>query len=116
MLTKKQQSAIQMLVDSSLTQKKISAELGIHETTLSRWKDNQEFSEALDHYTHKVIGRAAPEALRTMKSLLKAKSELVRFNAAKDLLDRAGYAASTDINLSSSDINLKIGGPDPDGD
>lgn len=115
MLTKKQQNAVKLLVDSSLTQKKISEELGIHETTLSRWKEVPEFAEAVDQYTHKVMGRAAPEALRTMKALLGAKSELVRFNAAKDLLDRAGYAPSTDINLQSTEIHLTIGG-DADGD
>jgi transposase-like protein len=115
MLTKKQQNAVKMLVDSSLTQKKISEELGIHETTLSRWKEVPEFTEAVDQYTHKVMGRAAPEALRTMKALLGAKSELVRFNAAKDLLDRAGFAPSTEVDLQSTDIHLTIGG-DTDGD
>ncbi|MCH1594340.1 DNA-binding protein, partial [Staphylococcus epidermidis] len=37
------------------------------------------------------LSEKTPQALLTMTSLLNARSELVRFQAAKDILDRSGY-------------------------
>ncbi|MDT2383387.1 hypothetical protein P7D56_23110, partial [Enterococcus avium] len=38
------------------------------------------------------MGKSSGKALNTMLKLLAARSEMVRFNAAKDILDRGGFA------------------------
>lgn len=91
MITKKQQKAIELMFEGNLSQIEISQQLNINSVTLSRWKQKPEFIEAMKDYTDKKISRTVPKALSTMVHLLNARSELVRFNAAKDLLDRAGF-------------------------
>lgn len=103
MITKKQQKAIELMFEGNLSQIEISSQLNINSVTLSRWKQKPEFIEAMKDYTDKKISRATPKALSTMLHLLNAKSELVRFNAAKDLLDRAGF-----IPTQKHDVNTNI--------
>lgn len=91
MITKKQQKAIELMFEGNLSQTDISAALKVHPTTLSRWKKEPEFVEAMRKYTNDTISRSTPKAMGTMLKLLNARSELVRYNAAKDLLDRAGF-------------------------
>lgn len=50
-----------------------------------------EIMSAIQQETAMQLGSHAPMALHTMKSLLNAKSELVRQTAAADLLNRAGF-------------------------
>ena len=45
------------------------------------------------------IRSIASEALRTQKKLLNAKSEMVRYMAAKDILDRAGFKATDKLEV-----------------
>lgn len=115
MITKKQQKAIELMFEGNLSQKQISEIVKVHETTLSRWKHEDSFIEATKEYTKKVISQSTSKAMSTMVNLLNAKSELVRFNAAKDLLDRAGFAPTDNVNVNSGDIKITIGSDD-DGD
>lgn len=114
MITKKQQKAIELMFEGNLSQKQISEIVKVHETTLSRWKHEDAFIEATKEYTKKVISQSTSKAMSTMVNLLNAKSELVRFNAAKDLLDRAGFAPTDNVNVNSGDIKITIGGDDKD--
>lgn len=112
-LSKSQKEAIRLMFETDMTQRQISDEIGVHEVTLSRWKnDNDEFAEAEKQYAHKSISNATSKALGTMIGLLDARSEMVRFNAAKDLLDRAGFAPTEKVDLNGNDINIKIGSGD----
>ncbi|WP_211089723.1 hypothetical protein [Levilactobacillus tujiorum] len=55
-------------------------------------------------FTDGVIARSTPNVMSTMVHLLSAKSELVRYNAAKDLLDRAGFMPTI-----KQDVNANVG-------
>jgi len=102
LITKKQQKAIELMFEGNLSQKQISEIVKVHETTLSRWKHEDSFIEATKEYTKKVISQSTSKAMSTMVNLLNAKSELVRFNAAKDLLDRAGFAPTDNVNVNAN--------------
>lgn len=104
MITKKQKRVIELLFEGNLDQIEISEQLGIHPTTISRWKRNPDFVEAMRVFTESVIAKSTPKAMSTMVKLLDARSELVRYNAAKDLLDRAGFMPTV-----KQDIRANVG-------
>lgn len=111
MLNNNQLKVIELMYETKMTREEIANKVGVGTRTISRWKnENEEFQEAMNNYAHKSIVNAVPKALGTMIGLLNARSELVRFNAAKDLLDRAGFAPTDKVDLSGNDINIKIGG------
>ncbi|MCS8562725.1 hypothetical protein EFJ78_02040 [Pediococcus pentosaceus] len=111
-MSPKKQKAIELMFNAKLSQKDIADEVGVHETTLSKWKHDDDYKEYMEKYARETISRSSGKALGTMIGLLNARSELVRFNAAKDLLDRAGFAPTDKVDLSGNDINIKIGGTD----
>ncbi|WP_149315838.1 phBC6A51 family helix-turn-helix protein [Lentilactobacillus buchneri] len=108
MITKNQQRAIELMFEGNLSQNEISAQIKIHPTTLSRWKRDKDFIEAMRKYTDETIARSTPKAMSTMLKLLNARSELVRYNAAKDLLDRAGFIPTQkqEVNASINPIQI----------
>lgn len=88
-LSKKQQKAIMLLFSGKFTQAKAAKEVGVHPTTLSHWKEWDDFRKAQDEYNHFMLHDITSEAIIAMRNLLHARSEMVRFNAAKDILDRS---------------------------
>lgn len=114
MITKKQKRAIELMFEGNLSQLVISEQLKIHPTTLSRWKRNPDFIEAMRVFTDSVISRSTPKAMATMLKLLDARSELVRFNASKDLLDRAGFMPTVkqDVNATVNPVQINDNVPD----
>ena len=102
MASENMKKGIVLMVRTSLTQREIAKELKVNENTVSQWKKDKEFDELRQHEERAFLGDLAAEALRTMKGLLNAKSELVRYNAASDILDRTGYKATDKQEL---DIN-----------
>ena len=62
---------------------------GAH-VTASRLKRNPKVLKYLREMSQEMIDGAAPEAISTIRKLLKNKSGYVRLEAARDILDRAG--------------------------
>lgn len=91
-LNKKHQKAILMLFEGSLKRREIADELKVSEQTLYNWLKDEDFTKAYDEYVQQIMGKSSGKALNTMLTLMNARSEMVRFNAAKDILDRGGYA------------------------
>lgn len=113
MLTKKQQKVLELSFETDLGREQIASQVGVSSRTVSRWRnENEDFAEAEKQYARKTITNATSKALGTMIGLLNARSEMVRFNAAKDLLDRAGFAPTEKVDLNGNDINIKIGDGD----
>ena len=90
-LTKKQQNYIRLKNETNLTEGEIASEIDVNRSTISRWKNNDKFREGFRGYQVEHLSNQVPKALQTMINLLDAKSELVRFQASKDILDRTGY-------------------------
>lgn len=105
MLNKNQEKAVKMLATGRYLQKEIAKELNVTEQTVTNWKKDAEFVEA---YTKEVSGNLkylAHEAYNTMRKLLDADSENVRFSAAKDILDRTGFKAIDRIEIEGTVTN-----------
>ncbi|WP_105965869.1 DNA-binding protein [Staphylococcus chromogenes] len=90
-LSKKQREYIRIKNETNLSDKEISVEINTPTPSISRWKTNEKFKAGLMAYQAHHLESAVPQALKTMIDLLDAKSELVRFQASKDILDRTGY-------------------------
>ncbi|ELK6843483.1 TPA: DNA-binding protein [Staphylococcus aureus] len=90
-LTKKQQAYIQIKTDTGAKDMDIAEQIDVNRATISRWKTNDKFREGFKGYQAEHLQKQVPKALQTMINLLDAKSELVRFQASKDILDRTGY-------------------------
>lgn len=89
-----QQQAVMMLFARSMTQAQIAEELHLQSSTISTWKRQEKFRVAQDEYNRFMLRDMVGEAVITMRGLLHAKSEMVRFNAAKDIIDRANGSQS----------------------
>ena len=90
-LSEKQQKYIEIKNETGQTDKTIAKKIGIDTTTISRCKKKEEYQLGLKGYQAYYLSEKTPQALLTMTKLLNARSELVRFQAAKDILDRSGY-------------------------
>ena len=90
-LTKKQQEYIRWKNETDLAEGEIAGEIDVNRSTISRWKHNDKFREGFKGYQAEHLSKQVPKALQTMINLLDAKSELVRYQASKDILDRTGY-------------------------
>lgn len=91
MLTSKQNKAIALMVEKNLNQNEIAKELNVARQNISNWKRNAEFQEELLNAERNLLKGLTSKAIKTMEDLLTAKSELVRYNAASDILDRTGH-------------------------
>lgn len=106
-LKKVHQKAIVLLFEGDKKRSEIASELQIAESTLYNWLKDDTFTTAYDEYVKTIMSKSSGKALNTMLSLLSAKSEMVRFNAAKDIMDRGGLAP-IDKQEIKQDINFDI--------
>lgn len=88
-LPKKQQQTIMWLFSGEMKQDEIANDVGVSRTTVSAWKQKEIFRKAQDEYNRFMLLDLTSKAIVTMQGLLGARSEMVRFSAAKDILDRS---------------------------
>lgn len=109
MLKGKQRKCLELMLTGNFTQKEIAEEIGVTEQTITNWKKKDEFAEEYNTALKKRINLHAAVAFKTETELLRsADSDSVRLNAAKDILDRAGFKSRDEISLiQSADESLK---------
>lgn len=130
-IKEKKLQAIPLLADTNKSYTQVAQELGIHRNTLLEWRKDTEFLKAVNDYAIGMLSEASVKAAQTMMDLLKAKSELVRFQAAKEILDKneltqkdklllkklekeidRGDESTTETNLADALIKLAGGNSD----
>ena len=104
MLNSKQLKCIELMVSGENTQKEISKALKVSEVTICNRKKNAEFMDEYNSALKDSIREVAAKAFKTQVKLLTAQSEMVRYMAAKDILDRAGFKPTDKV-----DINGNVG-------
>ena len=111
MLSSKQKKCLELMACGDLpplSQREIAKQIDVAEETISRWKKDKEFMSELDALNRIIIQSLAAKALKTYTDLLDAKSEMVRYMVAKDILDRAGFKPDDKIKFESSgELNQK---------
>ena len=88
------------MATGEFTQKQIAEQLDVTEATICNWKKINEFNVAYTDSLKENIATVAAKAFKTMVVLLNARSEQVRYMAAKDILDRAGFKPTEKVDLS----------------
>lgn len=113
MLTAKQTKAVALLFEGK-TKREASKELKVSETTFYKWLKIPEFQQELQKLSNDYLTEIRAKLIKNQEKLaLSAKSEMVKFSATKDLLDRID--AIQNLSESSGEIILNIRGFD-DGD
>lgn len=102
MLSKKQLKCLELMVLGTHTQKQIAQEVKVSEQTICSWKKNDEFMDEYNRLVRGCIQSLASRALRTLIELLDASSESVRYNVAKDILDRAGFKPEEKVTINET--------------
>ena len=70
MLTAKQLRAVELLLEGKMSLKQIASQVGVSESTLSRWKKDEAFSAFYAQGLRRVLNDAAAQALRTEMQIL----------------------------------------------
>lgn len=111
MLKKKQRDAIQLLVYTDMRDCEVIKELNIGESTLWRWKKNEEFCAELEKENRRKFKSLQREALHTMARLVSEG----HFQAAKYILDGNDYAPTEKHELDmTANITVDYGDDDED--
>ena len=108
MLTAKQRKCLELMVSGDFTQREIAKKINVTEKSISTWKKQDEFTAEYEALLKKQIGSMAAKAFKTHTKLLNARSEMVRYMAAKDILYRAGYKPTDKLDVDSTDFELNI--------
>lgn len=109
MLKKKQYEAIQLLVYSEMKDSEIKEELNISDSTLWRWKKDEEFLAELEKENRRKFKGLQIQALHSMAKLM----QQGHFQATKYILDGNDYAPTEKHELDmSATITVDYGDDD----
>lgn len=96
-LDKRRQKAVMLLFEDELTDEEIAKSVGRSRSTLSSWKNEELFKAAQKQYRSLVVkNEYESKALKKLKELLEAKSEMVQLQSATTILKMAGMLSDND--------------------
>lgn len=96
-LDKRRQKAVILLFEDELTDEEIAKSVQRRRSTLDNWKHEDLFKAAQRQYRSIVVKNDYESlALRKLKSLLGAKSEMVQLQSATTILKMAGMLSEND--------------------
>lgn len=98
-LTKKHRTAIELLLEGSMTIEEIAVSVKVSRQTLYNWMNDELFKKELEERAADFrrvqkarIAQLASKALDTQEQIMnKSKNDVARAGVASDVLDRAGY-------------------------
>jgi hypothetical protein len=109
MLKKKQYEAINLLVYTEMKDSEVIEALDISDSTLWRWKKNEEFVAELEKENRRKFKSLQIQALHTMTKLVSQG----HFQAAKYILDGNDYAPTEKHEVDmSANISIDYGDDD----
>ena len=96
-LDKRRQKAVMLLFEDELTDEEIAKSVQRSRSTLSSWKNEELFKAAQKQYRSRVVKTDyESKALKKLKELLEAKSEMVQLQSATTILKMAGMLSDND--------------------
>lgn len=96
-LDKRRQKAVVLLFEDELTDEEIAKSVQRSRSTLSSWKNEELFKAAQKQYRSLVVKTDyESKALKKLKELLEAKSEMVQLQSATTILKMAGMLSDND--------------------
>lgn len=102
-LTEKQLRAVDMVFEGKMKNADIAKELNITERTLYKWKNIQDFKDAIVEMGNSMITSNAGRLMKNMEKLaFNGKGDYVKLQATQFLLEKSGIGENQEL-----DINLK---------
>lgn len=96
-LDKRRQKAVVLLFEDELTDEEIAKSVQRSRSTLSNWKNEELFKAAQKQYRSLVVKNDYESmAIKKLKELLEAKSEMVQLQSATTILKMAGMLSDND--------------------
>lgn len=96
-LDKRRQKAVVLLFEDELTDEEIAKSVQRSRSTLSNWKNEELFKAAQKQYRSLVVKNDYESmAIKKLKGLLEAKSEMVQLQSATTILKMAGMLSDND--------------------
>lgn len=114
-LDPKQQRFVHLYLTGSYTNKEIAQLLDIHQNTLYNWLNNDKIIEVIreiqrvEHETIETQLKAMrTKAINTMMDLMDSPIDGVRYQASKDILDRAGHKSKQEIKVDKTVKSIEM--------
>lgn len=107
-ITDKQHELVATMLQDGCTITEAANRMGSDRSWASKTLNKQHVMEYMRDLAMNAIGAHALRATHTMTKLLDAKSEKVRQEAAKDLMDRAGLGVSEAERAPPLSINISL--------
>lgn len=107
MIKPKQRKCIELMLLGTMTDREVAEAINVTPKTICAWKKEKEFGEEYEGMMRKGIQYAASKAFAKQQALLDSRNDMVAHLAAKDILDRSGFAGINKIDL-SADMELNI--------
>ena len=96
-LDKRRRKAVMLLFEDELTDEEIAKSVQRSRSTLNNWKNEELFKAAQKQYRSLVVKNDyESKALKKLKELLEAKSEMVQLQSATTILKMAGMLSDND--------------------
>ena len=109
MLNEKQMKCIELMVYTNKRKQEIAKEIGVANTSISYWLNNEEFQNELEKEMKNGFRSLAVKAKRRLGELIDSKNEGVALGACKEVLNKAGYKETDKIEANlSNDIKIEI--------
>ena len=100
---KKYDKAVELLMQGDLNYTEIAQEVGIARNTLKKIRDDEKTADLIRDNTDSDIKISVNKAGKTLIDLLNARSEFVRLEAAKHILELGGIQVTDKVDLNSSE-------------
>jgi hypothetical protein len=96
------------MIKGTMTDQEIAQEINVAQKTICEWKkNNKEFQTEYNNLMRNSLQYAAPKAFKKQLSLLNSRNDMVAHLAAKDIMDRAGFAPVEKVEQ-QIDMDLSI--------
>lgn len=107
-INNKHLKAIHLLVYSDKRKQDIAAEVGVSAATLSTWLGDPLFQEGIRDEMHRSFSTMALKARRKLDDLVDNNNPQIALNAAKEVLNKAGYVTEEKITQEVKIKNIEI--------
>jgi uncharacterized protein YjcR len=108
-LNNKQLRCIELMITTEMQKQEIASELGIRRETISAWVKREDFQAAMRDEMQREFSQMALKARRKLNELVDSNNPQVALAAAKEVLNKAGYQETQNINQTiTTDITVEI--------
>ena len=86
----------------------IAEELNVNRATISVWLKREDFQQALKEENQRCFKSLAAKAIYRLESLMDSDNERIVLDAAKEILNKGGYAEVQKIEQTIHNIEIEI--------